>query len=385
MEIGYCSKCNNIDSFNGNNVCQKCGERFIGLGVDITEWNVMDNNQMLDCIEAAIAKDEKANKPIKKDHEQPLPSVKKTKTASKENVGAHLVPGICPQCGGKIKVDKRQDAAVCEHCGTPFIVEKAVNIVNNNIKLESEDIDAFVDKMKDRDASLRDRVKKARNLLSQFYNLDTETNQKRETLKRYKASSYKSNGFVIGGVVMLVIALGMFGSGTLANILLGIVALGIGGFLIRMYIVKIKVEKAEKATTISATEREIARLEERADNSYRQIAEILPELPEEYYDGDTLAELDKIFTTNRADNMRQALALIDERNHRRKMEEFERQNVELQKESNELQRQSLEVSKQNLQTSQQSLKAQKRGNRISATNALVNTAHLASDVYKILK
>lgn len=48
-----------------------------------------------------------------------------------------LVPAICTQCGAQIKVDSSKEAAICEHCGTTFIVEKAINnyntyVTNNN-------------------------------------------------------------------------------------------------------------------------------------------------------------------------------------------------------------------------------------------------------------
>ena len=39
----------------------------------------------------------------------------------------HVVPAICTNCGAELKVDPTQEAAVCEYCGTPFIVEKAIN------------------------------------------------------------------------------------------------------------------------------------------------------------------------------------------------------------------------------------------------------------------
>ena len=49
----------------------------------------------------------------------------------------HLVPALCPQCGGALDVDPSQEAAVCKFCGTPFITEKAIqnynitNVTNN--------------------------------------------------------------------------------------------------------------------------------------------------------------------------------------------------------------------------------------------------------------
>ncbi len=38
-----------------------------------------------------------------------------------------LVPAKCTQCGANLIVDNTKDAAVCEHCGTAFIIEKAIN------------------------------------------------------------------------------------------------------------------------------------------------------------------------------------------------------------------------------------------------------------------
>ena len=51
----------------------------------------------------------------------------------------HLVPALCPQCGGALDVDEDQEAAVCKFCGTPFITEKAIQnyninyVTNNNV------------------------------------------------------------------------------------------------------------------------------------------------------------------------------------------------------------------------------------------------------------
>lgn len=46
-----------------------------------------------------------------------------------------LIAAKCTNCGALLKVDSAKDAAVCEYCGTPFIIEKAVNNYNttNNI------------------------------------------------------------------------------------------------------------------------------------------------------------------------------------------------------------------------------------------------------------
>ena len=37
-----------------------------------------------------------------------------------------LIPAKCPNCGGLIEVDNKNDAAVCKYCGTPFIIERAI-------------------------------------------------------------------------------------------------------------------------------------------------------------------------------------------------------------------------------------------------------------------
>lgn len=41
-----------------------------------------------------------------------------------------LVDAKCTNCGATLKVDNVKDAAICEHCGSAFIVEKAINNYN---------------------------------------------------------------------------------------------------------------------------------------------------------------------------------------------------------------------------------------------------------------
>ena len=49
-----------------------------------------------------------------------------------------LVKAKCTNCGANLNVDAAKDAAVCEHCGAAFIVEKAINNYNttNNIRAD---------------------------------------------------------------------------------------------------------------------------------------------------------------------------------------------------------------------------------------------------------
>lgn len=49
-----------------------------------------------------------------------------------------LVPAKCTNCGGALDVDPNQEAAVCKYCGTPFIVEKAINNYNININISNQ-------------------------------------------------------------------------------------------------------------------------------------------------------------------------------------------------------------------------------------------------------
>ena len=45
-------------------------------------------------------------------------------------MGSEVVPAICTQCGGLLKVDANQDAAICPFCNTPFIIKKAIETYN---------------------------------------------------------------------------------------------------------------------------------------------------------------------------------------------------------------------------------------------------------------
>ena len=46
--------------------------------------------------------------------------------SNETDLKSRLVPAVCTQCGGQVEVDPSQEAAVCKYCGTPFIVEKAI-------------------------------------------------------------------------------------------------------------------------------------------------------------------------------------------------------------------------------------------------------------------
>lgn len=48
-----------------------------------------------------------------------------------------FVQAKCTNCGGILAVDNEKDAAICEFCGTPFVVEKAVNNYVQNIYIQN--------------------------------------------------------------------------------------------------------------------------------------------------------------------------------------------------------------------------------------------------------
>ena len=48
------------------------------------------------------------------------------------NQSTKLVPGNCTNCGASVQVDPDQQAAICPACGTPYIIQKAINNFNVN-------------------------------------------------------------------------------------------------------------------------------------------------------------------------------------------------------------------------------------------------------------
>ena len=50
-----------------------------------------------------------------------------------------LVPAKCISCGAILKVDDTLDAAVCDYCRTPFIIDKAINnyTINNQYTINA--------------------------------------------------------------------------------------------------------------------------------------------------------------------------------------------------------------------------------------------------------
>ena len=50
-----------------------------------------------------------------------------------------LVQAKCTNCGAGLKVDNTKDAAICPSCGTPYVVEKAINYFNTTNNISAKD------------------------------------------------------------------------------------------------------------------------------------------------------------------------------------------------------------------------------------------------------
>lgn len=54
-----------------------------------------------------------------------------------------LVPGICTQCGATLSADNSKDCMICPYCGTPFIVEKAINHFSNTYNISNSVVNFY--------------------------------------------------------------------------------------------------------------------------------------------------------------------------------------------------------------------------------------------------
>ena len=54
-----------------------------------------------------------------------------------------LVQAKCTNCGANLEIDNSKDAAICQFCGTPFIVEKAINNYNTTNNIKADVINVF--------------------------------------------------------------------------------------------------------------------------------------------------------------------------------------------------------------------------------------------------
>lgn len=92
-----------------------------------------------------------------------------------------LVSAKCPYCGGNLKInDQAKDKLICPFCGSSYLVEQALNIVNvsnsvvNNIKADNVIVGGFDEKAEINKA--RQLVGKDDNLAAKIYNKIFENN-----------------------------------------------------------------------------------------------------------------------------------------------------------------------------------------------------------------
>ena len=115
-----------------------------------------------------------------------------------------LVPAICTQCGAQLEVDNSQEAAICKYCGTPFIVEKAINnyVVKNTINVENASINVSgvnIDSLLKRalEFEIAGDIDKALEYCNRVLDVDFDN----ETARSYIARLEKSKGIEISGVL----------------------------------------------------------------------------------------------------------------------------------------------------------------------------------------
>ena len=54
-----------------------------------------------------------------------------------------IIPAKCTNCGATLEVDNTKDAAICPHCGSAFIVEKAINNYNTTNHISADTVNIY--------------------------------------------------------------------------------------------------------------------------------------------------------------------------------------------------------------------------------------------------
>lgn len=155
----------------------------------------------------------------------------KTNGEGKTSTMKGLVQGICTQCGAPVLVDPDQEAAVCPHCGTPFIVSKAINQFSINgasISAPKVEVSAkgaveatldYVDKLREekkekkrqQEEKKRQEEEEARKRREQAEAEEKEMRKEKEARSAEKRKKFgewfKKNGFKTIGISFLIIAI----------------------------------------------------------------------------------------------------------------------------------------------------------------------------------
>lgn len=67
-----------------------------------------------------------------------------------------LVEAKCPNCGANLSIDDSKEAAVCEYCGTPYVVEKAIQGAISNSTINNSVINVYNTNLNDKSRELSD-------------------------------------------------------------------------------------------------------------------------------------------------------------------------------------------------------------------------------------
>ncbi|MBQ6521059.1 MAG: hypothetical protein IJI14_20315 [Anaerolineaceae bacterium] len=124
--------------------------------------------------------------------------------------GVKFVPAACPKCGGQLEVDPSQEAAVCKYCGTPFIVDKAIQ----NYNIANAHID-HVDKV---NVDLKGSVDSVIGFVEREFDKNREDRRENKRIEAENSKEFLKNSwkiFLVMFAAMIVLwvlgnALGMF-------------------------------------------------------------------------------------------------------------------------------------------------------------------------------
>ncbi len=147
-----------------------------------------------------------------------------------------LVLAKCTNCGANLKVDSAKDAAVCQFCGSAFIVEKAIHnyTIHNDIRADVVNIYGQQSNESDQRRNALQTIEKLYTYFSQKaeeYNELDSVNA--ELIRRAGGPSVAILGWGIGISLLAVLFLVLIGK---VNPWVGIIPLLVGVQLIGLYV-----------------------------------------------------------------------------------------------------------------------------------------------------
>ena len=116
-----------------------------------------------------------------------------------------LQNGKCPNCGANVSVDVFKDAAICEYCGSAFVVEKAIHNYNiKNAQFNNATINIERSKLKDEiDAEERMKIRELNAAL-------IKDDKYLENVRRIQTSDTRFAFLITGGLLIAFVILYYF-------------------------------------------------------------------------------------------------------------------------------------------------------------------------------